>query len=108
MKRASENPQVCSKTGKIPFSEAQANRRLGKYEDIVRYYFCDSCNGYHLTSQSEAETIGRHVLDPVEENKLLNLRLKQLQNEIRQLKRNYKILKNEKTNNSSEESRESK
>lgn len=55
MKRWGKNnkiPKICNVTGKVSFeSEATASRRLRNYQEITRYYFCEECGGYHLTSQ---------------------------------------------------------
>ncbi len=50
--KSQKSPKVCSLSGKVTFeSEATASRRLRNYQEITRYYFCDHCGGYHLTSQ---------------------------------------------------------
>ena len=85
-KRQHNTPEPCPKTGKIPLSESQCQRKLGKYEDIVRYYKCPSCSGYHLTSSTIEKVIQEDRLSHAEQNKLLKVRVKELENTIKQLK----------------------
>lgn len=40
----------CKNTGKVCYSESQAHRQVLKHESIKRYYYCDDCNRYHVTS----------------------------------------------------------
>ena len=61
----------CSNTGKKTYlSESAASRKVYQWEDIKRYYFCEDCGGYHLTSKTREEQIEEHInrgkLNPVE------------------------------------------
>jgi len=86
-KRQHNAPEICPKTKKVGFSESQASRRLGgEYEDIVRYYKCQHCPNYHITSQTIDETIKQDRLSHAEQNKLLKIRVKELENTVKQLK----------------------
>jgi hypothetical protein len=43
---------ICKFTDKVSFnSEAIAMRKVNKYDDIQRTFFCDSCSKFHLTSR---------------------------------------------------------
>ena len=48
--------------GKMIYSsEAKANRAIHRYEDIIRYYFCPKCEGYHTTSMDFITAIEKGV-----------------------------------------------
>ena len=47
----------CKISGKVMFSEAKAQRRVEKYEDITACYFCKFCGAYHLTSVERRTTL---------------------------------------------------
>lgn len=49
MKR--NNPKICDVTHKISLSEAAANRRAERYDDIQRVYYCKHCDSWHLTKR---------------------------------------------------------
>ena len=48
--RSKQNPTICKETRKVVLSESQAYRRVRDYEQIRRYYKCEECGGYHITS----------------------------------------------------------
>ncbi len=48
--------KICDKTGKSILSEAQASRKVTQYNDITRYYYCEYCFAYHLTSKTKYQT----------------------------------------------------
>ena len=70
----------CKKTHKISFSsEAKAYRSLNKYEDIKRVYYCEFCDGFHLTSQSLEQILEYGELSCEEENRLLREKINKLE-----------------------------
>lgn len=70
----------CKKTHKISFSsEAKAYRSLNKYEDIKRVYYCEFCEGFHLTSQSLEQRLEHGELSLEEENKLLREKINKME-----------------------------
>ena len=70
----------CKKTHKMSFSsEAKAYRSLNKYEDIKRVYYCEFCDGFHLTSQSLEQILEYGELSCEEENKLLREKINKLE-----------------------------
>jgi hypothetical protein len=76
MKRESYKLE-CVESKKVKFdSEASAHRRLNKYEDIERVYYCKYCDGYHLTSRPMEETDIQYPSNYIE------ARLKKLENEF--------------------------
>ena len=80
--------QECKKTHKISFSsEAKAYRSLNKYEDIKRVYYCEFCEGFHLTSQSLEQRLEYGELSLEEENKLLREKINKLEDLIGSVKR---------------------
>lgn len=49
----------CPVSGKVSFSsESSAQRRVNRYGDITRAYYCEDCDGYHITSQALPEKDG--------------------------------------------------
>jgi hypothetical protein len=79
---------LCKTTGKLSFaSEAKAIRAVNKYDEIKRSYWCKSCLGFHLTSETEGQTLGRNILDCEEENKLLRVQNSKLVDEVINLKK---------------------
>ena len=65
-----EQPK-CFKSGKKTYlSEAAASRKVYQWDGIKRYYYCEHCQGYHLTSKTREEQIEEHIkrgkLNPVE------------------------------------------
>lgn len=73
----------CKETHKISFSsEAKAYRSLNKYEDIKRVYYCEFCDGFHLTSKSLEETLEYGELSLEEENKLLREKINKITENI--------------------------
>lgn len=73
----------CKETHKISFSsEAKAYRSLNKYEDIKRVYYCEFCDGFHLTSKSLEETLEFCELSLEEENKLLREKINKITENI--------------------------
>ena len=67
---------ICKHTGKASYSsEAKAIRAVNNYDSIKRAYFCEHCDGFHITSETIEQTLGRNVLDPEEENRLLKLKI---------------------------------
>lgn len=76
-KRQYSIPEICKLSGKVPLSEAQCQRKLGKYQDIVRYYRCPDPNcGWHLTSSTIEKVIKEDRLSHAEQNKLSKFRIK--------------------------------
>lgn len=72
--------QECKKTHKMSFSsEAKAYRSLNKYEDIKRVYYCEFCEGFHLTSQSLEQRLEYGELSLEEENKLLREKINKME-----------------------------
>lgn len=70
----------CKETHKISFSsEAKAYRSLNKYEDIKRVYYCEFCEGFHLTSQSLEQRLEYGELSLEEENKLLREKINKME-----------------------------
>lgn len=62
----------CKETGKISFtSEAQAQRRVDKYKDIQREYYCTSCDGWHLTSLTLEEALNYECLNDEEKENMV-------------------------------------
>lgn len=62
----------CEQTGKISFlSEAAAQRRVNKYEDIKRVYYCEHCEGYHLSSRTVNQMLSYDVLGEEEKQGLI-------------------------------------
>ena len=85
-KRKYNIPEPCKLTGKIPLSEAQCIRKLEKYSDIVRYYKCSDPNcGYHLTHLETSKVLAEKNLNPKERNRLLNIRIQELEREVEKL-----------------------
>ena len=75
--------QECKKTHKMSFSsEAKAYRSLNKYEDIKRVYYCEFCEGFHLTSQSLEQRLEYGELSLEEENKLLREKINKITENI--------------------------
>lgn len=73
----------CKKTHKMSFSsEAKAYRSLNKYEDIKRVYYCEFCDGFHLTSETIEQTLEYGELSLEEENKLLREKINKITTEI--------------------------
>lgn len=73
----------CKKTHKMSFSsEAKAYRSLNKYEDIKRVYYCEFCDGFHLTSETIEQTLEFGELSLEEENKLLREKINKITTEI--------------------------
>lgn len=59
--------KYCNKTGKFSYpSESAASRAKNKYGDIRRTYFCNSCGGFHTTSQTIEETLEKGNLSKEE------------------------------------------
>ena len=80
--------EICKETGKNSFSsEAQATRRMNSYKDIQRVYYCPHCDGFHLTSVTEAELLSFNVLSPEEENELLKKKIDKLSKKVSILKK---------------------
>ena len=70
----------CKETHKMSFSsEAKAYRSLNKYEDIKRVYYCEFCEGFHLTSQSLEQRLEHGELSLEEENKLLREKINKME-----------------------------
>lgn len=47
-------PKLCSKDHmKVSLSESAALRRLNRYDEVKRMYFCDHCSSWHLTKTTE-------------------------------------------------------
>lgn len=87
-KRRNHQAKICKATGKVSFSsEAKATRRMNKYDDIKRVYYCDECDGYHLTSESISETLENGVIDIKEENKLLHKKVNRVVDENNRLQK---------------------
>ena len=73
----------CSKTGKVTFLESEARRfvknSLSSDESKrreSRYYFCSSCEGYHMTKMSKALYVYKTSDEDIkkeEERKIANL-----------------------------------
>lgn len=73
----------CKKTHKISFSsEAKAYRSLNKYEDIKRVYYCEFCDGFHLSSQTVEQVLEYGELSIEEENKLLREKINKITEKI--------------------------
>ena len=73
----------CKKTHKMSFSsEAKAYRSLNKYEDIKRVYYCEFCDGFHLTSETIEQTLEYGELSLEEENKLLREKINRITENI--------------------------
>ena len=73
----------CKKTHKMSFSsEAKAYRSLNKYEDIKRVYYCEFCDGFHLTSETIEQTLEFGELSIEEENKLLREKINKITENI--------------------------
>lgn len=88
--------QYCKQTGKVSFSsEAKATRKLNKYDQIQRVYFCGDCEGFHLTSETVEETLENGAVDLEEENGLLRKYNDKLVNKIGKLKKTIGVLKEE-------------
>jgi len=45
---------ICQTTGKAILSHSKAQRLKNRYDDINRYYYCEDCDGYHLTKMKNA------------------------------------------------------
>lgn len=70
----------CKKTHKMSFSsEAKAYRSLNKYDDIKRVYYCEFCDGFHLSSQSLEKVLQYGELSLEEENKLLREKINKME-----------------------------
>lgn len=81
---------ICPLTKKVALSEAQASRKLNLHNDIVRYYQCKSiedggCGGVHLTSTPAKKVLDEKNLEPKERNRLLNIRIQELEKEVEKL-----------------------
>ena len=51
------NNDICKETGKVTRSQAKAERLKISYDDIKRCYYCDHCEGYHITSVDSTKYI---------------------------------------------------
>jgi len=86
-----EKANICPTTGKVGFSASAASKRVNKFDDIVRWYDCPDCGLAHLTSETLGQTLGRHILDPQEENKLLGQENTVLKAKLRKMSHNFNI-----------------
>jgi hypothetical protein len=81
----SEGFTECNPTGKIRFpSEASASKRIAKYKEIQRAYFCEECKGFHLTSKEKTDP-RKKVEDSDIEARMRELQDKLKENDVHKL-----------------------
>lgn len=87
------NVEYCKKTGKYIYSsEAKASRAMNRYSDIRRYYFCDSCEGFHTTKVGIPLAIMSGIINAPKPIKYVTP--EQIQNKIDQLKNSINLKEN--------------
>lgn len=75
--------RICEETGKVVLSQSQAQRKTNNYDEIQRYYYCEHCEGFHLTSKEFDPNKSSET--PKKKKKLVNPIT--IQNRINQLKK---------------------